>query len=78
MVPILINTAFRGTALIREEVLIGGRCLFQCGYPKVRHLVEGGAYLRPGAYTIYLCNNDHPYYMPKLEVSDILFLRKAS
>ena len=44
MVTILISAAFRGAALLR------GRRLFQCGYPKVRRLLEGGAYLRPGAY----------------------------
>ena len=42
--------AFRGATLIRGEALIRGRRLFQCGYPKVRRLLEGGAYLRPAAY----------------------------
>ena len=50
MVNILISTAFRGVALIRGEVLIRGRHLFQCRYPKVWRLLEGGAYLRPIAY----------------------------
>ena len=27
-----------------------GRCLFQCRYLKMQRLLEGGAYLRPGAY----------------------------
>ena len=44
MVSILIITAFRDAALIRE------RRLFQCGYPKVRWLLEDDAYLRPDAY----------------------------
>ena len=44
MVTILISNAFRGAALLRR------RHLFQCDYPKVRRLLEGGAYLRPGAY----------------------------
>ena len=35
---------FRNTALIR------GRHLFQCRYPKVRRLLDGGTRLRPGAY----------------------------
>ena len=25
-------------------------CLFQCGYSKVQHLLEGSTYLRPGIY----------------------------
>ena len=25
-------------------------CLFQCGYPKVQHLLDGSTYLRPGTY----------------------------
>ena len=40
----LISAAFKGVALIT------GRSLFQCGYTKVRFILEGGAYLRPGAY----------------------------
>ena len=36
--------------LIRGEALIRGRRLFQRGYQKVQRLLEGGAYLRPGAY----------------------------
>ena len=44
MVAILINVPFRGAAIIR------GKRLFQCGYPKVRLLLEGGGvYLRLGA-----------------------------
>ena len=50
MVPILISTVFRGAGLIRGETLIRGRRLFQCGRPKGRRLLEGGAYLRPDAY----------------------------
>ena len=50
MVTILISAAFRGAVLIRKEVLIGGKCLFQYGYPKVQHFLEGSTYLRPGAY----------------------------
>ena len=50
IVTILISAAFGGAALVRGEALIRGRRLFQCGYPKVRHLLKGGAYLRPGAY----------------------------
>ena len=41
---------FRGVALIRGGAFIRERRLFQCGYPKVRRLSEGGAYLRPGAH----------------------------
>ena len=44
IVTILISAVFRGVALIT------GRHLFQCGYPKVRRLSDGGTYLRPGAY----------------------------
>ena len=53
-------------ALIRGEALIKGRYLFQCGYQKVRRLLEDGASMRPYAYlrkystwiyvvTIFLC-----------------------
>ena len=45
-----ISAGFRGTAFIRGGKLIRGRPLFQCGYSKVRRLLEGSAYLRPGAY----------------------------
>ena len=44
---ILISVAFRGATLIRGEALIRGRHLFQCVYPKVQCLFEGGTYLRP-------------------------------
>ena len=50
ILTILISAAFGGATLIRGEALIRGRRLFHCGYLKVRHLLEGGAYLRPGAY----------------------------
>ena len=50
IVAILISAAFRGVTLIKGEALIRERHLFQCGYPNVQHLLEGGAYLRPGAY----------------------------
>ena len=42
IVTILIIATFRGAALIREKALIRGRLLFQCGYPKVWCLLEGG------------------------------------
>ena len=45
-----MSAVFRGAALIRREALIRGRHLFQCEFAKVRRLLEGGAYLRPGAY----------------------------
>ena len=44
LVTMLISAAFRGVGLIRW------RRLFQCGHPKLRHLLEGGAYSRPVAY----------------------------
>ena len=50
IVIILISAVFGGVALIRGEVLIRGRRLFQCREPKVRRLLEGGAYLRHCAY----------------------------
>ena len=50
MVTILISAAFRDAASVRGERLIRGRRLFQCGYPRVQHLLEDGAYLRLGAY----------------------------
>ena len=50
LVTIPISAAFRGAGSIRGEALIRGRGLFQCGYPKGRRLLEGGTYLRPGAY----------------------------
>ena len=36
--------AYQGLGFIK------GRCLFQCRYPKVQRLLEGGVYLRPGPY----------------------------
>ena len=50
IVTALISVAFRAAVLIRGEAIIRGRRLFQCGYPKVGRLLEGGAYLRSGAY----------------------------
>ena len=44
MVTILISAAFRVAVPIRM------RLLFQCGHPKERRLLEGGAYLRSAAY----------------------------
>ena len=44
MVTILISTAFRGATLIRAQTLIKKKRLFQCGYTKVRLLLEGGAF----------------------------------
>ena len=40
MVTILKSATFEGLALIRGEVLIRGKRLFQFGYPKVRRLFE--------------------------------------
>ena len=37
--------------------LLEGRHSFKCEYPKVRRLLEGGAYLRPGAYYRKYGNN---------------------
>ena len=50
IVTILISAVLRGATLVRGKALIRGRRLFQCRYPKVRHLLQGGNYLRPGAY----------------------------
>ena len=50
MVTLLISTTFIGAVLISGELLIKSRSLFQCEYPKVQQLLEGGAYLRLGAY----------------------------
>ena len=50
MVTILISPAIRGEALITGEVRIRKRRLIQCGKPKLRRFVKGGAYLRPSAY----------------------------
>ena len=50
MVTVLKSAAFRGAALMRGEALIGGKRLFQCGYAKIRSLLEGGTYLRTGAH----------------------------
>ena len=47
---ILISTTFRVPALIKGEALLRRRRLFQCGYPKVQRLLEGGTYLRSGNY----------------------------
>ena len=44
IVTALIRVVFRGAAFIR------GRRVFQCQYSKVRRLLEGDTYLRPGAY----------------------------
>ena len=35
-----MSAIFRAAAFIRGEVLVRGRCLFQCGHPKERHLFE--------------------------------------
>ena len=45
MVTTLTSAAFIGVALIRGEVLIRGRRLFQCGYPKVWRLLEEILYI---------------------------------
>ena len=50
IVTILISAVFRDAALFRGEARIRGRRLFQCGYPEVQRLSEGGTYLRPDAY----------------------------
>ena len=50
IVTILISTVVRGAAVIRGEAVIIGRRLFQCGYPEVPRLFEGGTYLRLGTY----------------------------
>ena len=50
IVTILISAIFRGVALIKREALIRGKRLLNYGYSKVRHLLEGDAYLNPGAY----------------------------
>ena len=50
MVTILLSAASVGVALIKGEALITGNRLFQCEYPKMRRLLEGGTYLRPGTY----------------------------
>ena len=50
MVTILISDVFIGAILIRGEARIRGRRLFQCGYRKLLSLLEGGGYLKPGAY----------------------------
>ena len=47
---ILINVAFRVAAFNAGETFIRGRHLLQYGYTKVPRLLEGSAYLRPGAY----------------------------
>ena len=57
IVTIRISTTFRGALLIR------GKHLFQCGYPKVWLLLEGDAYLRSGAYS-------RKYVMSSLLASD--------
>ena len=51
MVTVLISAAFRGVALIRGEAHIREKSLFQCEHPRVRRLLEGGAYLRLGTYS---------------------------
>ena len=50
LVAILLSAVFSGAALTRGETLIRERRLLECGYLKVRCFLEGGAYLRPGAY----------------------------
>ena len=50
MVTFLISPVFRAAAFVKGEALIRGMCLFQCGQPKERRLLEGGAYLRSGNY----------------------------
>ena len=48
VVTILISAVFRSVALIRWEVLIKSKHLFQFEHQKVPCLLEGSAYLRPG------------------------------
>ena len=50
MVTILQSAALRGAAIIRRKALIRGNRFFQQGLLKVRRLLEGSAYLRPGTY----------------------------
>ena len=50
-ITILISAASSLNAvLIKEDALIRGKRLIQYGHPKMRRLIEGGAYLRPGVY----------------------------
>ena len=53
IVTILICTSFRGATLIEGETLIRGRRLFQCGYPNLWRLLEGGAYQRKFSKTVF-------------------------
>ena len=80
MVTILINTAFRGTALITGEVLIRGRRLFEGGtyfnvYTKVwgAYLVVGGAYLRPGVYQRKYGKGDYVSDKPDCEIDEKIY-----
>ena len=49
IVTILISAVLGSGAFIRGETLIRGRCLFQCGYPNMRRLLERGTYFGLGA-----------------------------
>ena len=53
MVTILKSVSFRGTSIIRGEVIIRGRCFFQYRHPKVRRLFEARLLLEEMLY-IYL------------------------
>ena len=50
IVTILISAEFRSAALSRGEAFIRGRCLFRCGYPKVRRFFEAQRLLEEKRY----------------------------
>ena len=57
-----MSAVFRGAALIRGDALIRGRRLFQCGYPKVRYLLQGSPYLRLSTYYRKYGIDLHPFH----------------
>ena len=70
MVIILISAAFGGAALIRGKALGKRRRLFQCGYPKVRRLLEEIQYASYKQYLFRLLSFRNamktPLYLPHI------------
>ena len=84
IVTILISALFRGVcvAIIKEEALFRGRRLIQCGYPKVRRFLEGGAYQRKygnvnGIQSTKKRLKMIRYFKNKLLPLEILFLQET-
>ena len=72
MVTILKSATFEGLALIRGEVLIRGKRLFQFGYPKVRRLFEVRRLLEEIRYEYKVILEDFNINPVKLQMKTFL------